>query len=166
MRHVVAGARGGPVVADRWGRRWRARVVLYDPKTDIAVLRVPGLGLGRLVFAARPAHREDDAVVAGYPGGQGFRAVAARVGQTAQAQGTDIYSSGKVTRQIYVIRADVQPGDSGGPLLTPDGHIDGVVFATVKGQPGTGYALTTVQVMPQVRAGTHTTREVSTPRCA
>ena len=154
------------MVADRLGHQWHTRVVLYDPRTDIAVLDVPGLGLHPLVFAARPAHRGDDAVVAGYPRGQRFRAVAARVRQSVLARGRDIYSSREVTRQVYAIRADVQPGDSGGPLLAPDGHVDGVVFAAGRGAPGTGYVLTADQVMADVRAAIHATGEVSTHSCA
>ncbi len=163
--HVVAGVRGGPVVFDRSQQKWHAHVVLYDPETDIAVLDVPGLSLHRLKFARSPAHPGADAVVAGYPRNQRFTAVAARVGPTQEARGLDIYRSAEVTRQIYAIRAPVEPGDSGGPLLAPDGHVYGVVFAAVAGQRDTGYALTYTEVKHDVRAGMAATGEAFTQDC-
>ena len=36
----------------------------------------------------------------------------------------------------------VEPGNSGGPLLSPDGTVYGVVFAAAVGMPDTGFALT------------------------
>jgi S1-C subfamily serine protease len=104
-----------PVVADGPRHRQHARVVIYDPKTDIAVLYVPGLGLPTLKFASSPAHTGDDAVVAGYPDGERFTTAAARVGQALTAQVPGTSHSQEVTRQIYTVRADVQHGDSGGP---------------------------------------------------
>jgi S1-C subfamily serine protease len=163
--HVVAGVRGGPVVFDRSGHRWHATVVFYDPETDIAVLDVPGLGLRTLKFATSPAHQDAEAAVAGYQRNQGFTTVAARVGPTLEARGLDIYRSRAVTWQIYAIRAPVQPGNSGGSLLDPDGAVYGVVFAAVAGQPNTGYALTYTQVAPDRRAGMAATAQASTQGC-
>jgi S1-C subfamily serine protease len=162
--HVVAGVRE-PVVADRSGRRWHAQVVLYDPAADIAVLYVRGLGLHQLPFATSTAHTGDDAVVAGYPGGGRFTAAPARVGQTLAAKVRDTSHSREVIRQIYTVRADVQHGDSGGPLLTSGGHVAGVIFAASGTDPGIGYALTTAQVKPDAHTATQAVNEVSTQNC-
>jgi S1-C subfamily serine protease len=162
--HVVAGVTEGPDVYTSDGTEYRARVVFYDPEVDIAVLYVPGLDMRPLRFA-RQAAAGAEAVVAGYPLDHAFTAVPARVGGTEDATGPDIYQNTQVTRQIYEIKALVQPGNSGGPLLAPDGHVYGVVFAAAVGVPDTGYALTAGEVSADARAGAHDTVPVSTQGC-
>jgi S1-C subfamily serine protease len=162
--HVVSGVRNGPVVFTQTGHELRAHVVIYDYQRDIAVLYVPGLRIASLSFAG-PAQTGDSAVVAGYPHNHPFTAVAARIGGIQEARGPDIYQSSQVTREIYAIRADVEPGNSGGPLIATDGQVYGVVFAAAVGQADTGYALTAAEVEPDAQAGTSATSEVSTQGC-
>lgn len=162
--HVVAGVQDGPAVYTTSGRRVRARVVLYDFQRDVAVLYAPGLNLPPLPFDG-VARTGDNAVVAGYPRDQPFTAVPARVGGIQEARGPNIYQSDQVTREIYAIRADVQPGNSGGPLLGQDGHVFGVVFAAAVGQQDYGYALTAAEVTPDAQAATRATGAVSTLGC-
>ncbi len=162
--HVVAGVTDGPDVYTRTGYEYNATVVFYDPRTDIAVLDVPGLQAPPLQFAG-PAPFEANAIVAGYPLDHPLTMRAARVGQSIDAYGPDIYESAYVTRQIYPIKALVQPGNSGGPLMAPDGKVYGVVFAASTGEPDVGYALTAAQVASDVRAGEYDTTPVSTESC-
>ena len=89
----------------------------------------------------------------------------ARIGDDQLAQAPDIYQSKEVTRQIYSIRADVEPGNSGGPLLAPDGQVDGVVFAAAVGVKNTGYALTASEVQSDAKAAAHATSGVTTQAC-
>jgi S1-C subfamily serine protease len=138
--------------------------VLYDPQIDVAVLYVPGLNLQPLSFAG-PASDGASAVVAGYPLDHPFTSVPARIGQTQSAEGPDIYQTGTVDRQIYEIRAIVQPGNSGGPLLAADGSVYGVVFAAAVGVPDTGFALTSAEVQGDATAGARSTTPVSTQGC-
>jgi len=70
-----------------------------------------------------------------------------------------------VDRQIYEIRAVVEPGNSGGPLLSPSGSVYGVVFAAAVGVSDTGFALTATQVADDARQGEHATAAVSTMGC-
>jgi S1-C subfamily serine protease len=163
--HVVAGVENGPDVYDQAGDQLHAKVVLYDYKTDIAVLYVPRLDLPSLSFAGAAGYG-DNAVVAGYPHDEPFHAVPARIGGTQEATGPDIYQSTQVTREIYAIRSDVEPGNSGGPLLSARGGVYGVVFAAAVGQADTGYALTARQVAPDARAGAAAKSSVSTDACA
>jgi len=163
--HVVAGARGPSSVATVDGETGRGRVVLYDPKRDIAVLYVPGLRAPALEFAPE-ARVRDDAIIAGFPKNQPFTAGAARIRARQTARGPDIYHTGQVSREIYAIRGKVEPGNSGGPLLTTDGRVYGVIFAAALDSPATGYALTAAEVAPDVRAGRNATRPVSTQRCS
>jgi len=163
--HVVAGVTQDQRVTTPDGQSLRASVVFYDPQVDVAVLYVPGLTMAPLQFAGQ-ANSSDDAVVAGYPlDATSLQQQPARIGGVQEAQGPNIYQTTTVTRQIYEIRALVQEGNSGGPLLSPSGTVYGVVFAAAVGANDTGFALTSAQVLPDARAGASTTVPVSTQSC-
>ena len=66
------------------------------------------------------------------------------------AIGRDIYGQGSTRREVLALAAAVQQGDSGGPFVTSDGLVAGVVFAADPGHTGTGYALTAEQVRPGI----------------
>ena len=163
--HVVAGVTEHQIVTTASGQVFNATVVLYDPQVDVAVLYVPNLNLPALRFAG-PANPSDNAIVAGYPlDSQTLDAVAARIGGIQDVQGLNIYQDSTVTRQIYEIRAVVKSGNSGGPLLSPDGTVDGVVFAAAIGVQDTGFALTAAEVSADANAGAGDTAPVSTMGC-
>lgn len=163
--HVVAGVRN-PVVRLADNSVYAAHVVLFDPNRDIAVLDAPGLPAPSLRFATdRLAARGDSAVVLGYPENGPFTARAARIRDVQQAQGPNIYQDRQVNRQIYSIYAVVQPGNSGGPLLSPAGLVDGVIFAASTDSHATGYALTAAEVGPDAQRGRTATAPVSTDGC-
>jgi len=162
--HVVAGVTQGPEVSVPGGAQLPARVVLFDPKRDVAILYVPGLDARPLRFAGQ-APAGHNAIVAGYPLDSSFTAVAARIGGSEAASSPDIYQTAQVTRQIYSVRAEVEPGNSGGPLLAPDGRVYGVVFAAAVSVKDTGYALTAWEVAPDARAAAAATVPVSTQAC-
>jgi S1-C subfamily serine protease len=161
--HDVAGMTEGQAVTTAAGVTYRATVVFYDPRADIAVLDVPGLNATPLRFSSQ-ASPGDNAVVAGYPLNQAFTAVPARIAGELQAEGTSIYQTGHVDRQVYEIRA-LQPGDSGGPLLSPSGTVDGVVQEVQSGVPDTGFALTASYVQADAKAAAGATAPVSTQGC-
>jgi S1-C subfamily serine protease len=162
--HVVAGVDEDQTVTTMNGVKYKARVVLYDPQVDIAVLYVPGLNLAPLQFNYQ-AQAGDSAVVAGYPLDQGLTPSAARIGGTQTAIGPNIYQTGTVNRQIFEIRANVRPGNSGGPLLSPEGKVDGVVFAAAVDTANTGFALTASEVAADARLGASTTDQTPTMGC-
>jgi S1-C subfamily serine protease len=163
--HVVAGVTVGPYVSQPdSGQRLTARVVLYDPNRDLAVLDVPGLSARPLKLAGH-ASNGTSAIVAGYPQDDPFTDVPARIGVSINASGPNIYSTAAVGREIYPIKAKILPGNSGGPLLARDGHVYGVVFAASTAYPDIGYALTSGEVMSDVTAGSQATAAVSTERC-
>jgi S1-C subfamily serine protease len=81
------------------------------------------------------------------------------------ARGPDIYQDADVTRDIYAIRALVQPGNSGGPLLDTNGFVAGVVFGKAVNDASTGYALTAQQVSAAATLGRTSTAPVSTRSC-
>ena len=163
--HVVAGADqptvrlpGDPLVYD-------ATVVALDSRLDLAVLRVDGLPAPPLAFAAREARTGDGAVVAGFPGGGDLEAGAARIRARLDARGEDIYGRSGVVRNVYSFRGTVVPGNSGGPLLAPNGRVYGVVFAAGLGEEETGYAITAEQAAPIAQAGSLARTAVDTGRC-
>jgi S1-C subfamily serine protease len=159
--HVVAGIDDPTVRVGGVGRTYEARVVLFDPQKDVAVLYVPGLEAPVLRFDDT-AGRGDSAVVAGYPEDGGLDLQAATVANRINASGQNIYSSGPVTREIYSIRSTVRPGNSGGPLLTTDGKVYGVVFARSTSDSETGYVLTADEVAGEAREARTATRPVDT----
>ncbi|KUP96469.1 MarP family serine protease [Thermobifida cellulosilytica] len=162
--HVVAGVEEDLRIVTRDGTQYPATVVLYDPQQDLAVLWVPGLDLEPLEFEMQ-ANKGDDAVVAGFPRDNGFTVVPARIRAEQTARGPDFYHSQQVSREIYQVRAVIQPGNSGGPLLSPKGTVYGVVFAAATNDEETGYVLTAQEVAANAEAGVHATDPVSTQEC-
>jgi len=159
--HVVAGIDRPTVRVGGVGRPYEARVVLFDSQKDVAVLYVPGLRAPVLGFDDSAA-RGDSAVVAGYPQDGGLDLQAATVANRINATGQNIYNTDTVTREIYSIRSTVRPGNSGGPLLTTDGKVYGVVFARSTSDNETGYVLTANEVAGDAQKAANATAPVDT----
>jgi S1-C subfamily serine protease len=163
--HVVAGVAHPTVYVPGAAGPFEARVVVFDPVTDVAVLWVPGLNSSSLSFATGGSTGESAAAI-GYPGDGPLTVSPARIRQTIEAQGEDIYGKTQAVRQIYSIRAVVRPGNSGGPLVDPAGNVLGVVFAASRTDSDTGYALTAAQVAAAGKRGAHAQQTVGTGGCA
>lgn len=146
--HVVAGSDSVTVEAD--GQTYDATVVSYDPNADISILDVPNLPQRPLVFAEQPAKSGTDAVVLGYPGGGDFAATPARVRETIELNGPDIYRTTTVNREVYTIRGTVRQGNSGGPMINRSGQVLGVVFGAAVDDNDTGFVLTANEVSRQL----------------
>lgn len=82
------------------------------------------------------------------------------------ARGENIYGDDDVVREILSLRGTVQPGNSGGPLLTTDGKVAGTIFARSTSQPQAGYALTNRETRQLIRSGTYGSTPASTGRCS
>jgi S1-C subfamily serine protease len=162
--HVVAGVREPTVQIGGQGRAYDARIVVYDPRRDLAVLAVPGLDAEPIDFTPG-AEAGQEAVVAGFPGGGPYQLDPARIREEIDARGHDIYGGEQVTRQVYSLYGTVMPGNSGGPLLAPDGTVYGVIFAKSIDHPDTGYALTVEEVAPVAEAGIGADDSVSSGDC-
>ncbi|GAA3052552.1 hypothetical protein GCM10020000_37630 [Streptomyces olivoverticillatus] len=139
--------------------------MLYDWKRDIAVLDVPSLDAPVLSFAGG-ADSGKSAIVAGFPENGSYDVRAARIRSRVEANGPDIYHRGNVRRDVYSLYATVRQGNSGGPLLTPDGEVYGVVFAKSLDDADTGYALTADEVRQDAVDGRTATSRVNTQGCA
>jgi S1-C subfamily serine protease len=114
-------------------------VVAFDPNRDLAVLAAPDLD--------RPALTRDTideggvGAAFGHPQGGPLRAAPFSVGDVTTATGTDIYDQTRTTREVLILAANLEPGDSGSALIDPEGDVVGVVFAIAVDRSGVGYAL-------------------------
>ncbi|MFE0101358.1 MarP family serine protease [Streptomyces sp. NPDC059009] len=164
--HVVGGVDEPTVQIGGQGRLYDAKVVLYDWERDIAVLDVPSLRAPALKFTERDASSGDNAIVAGFPENGAYDVRPARVRGRITANGPDIYHRGTVRRDVYSLFATVRQGNSGGPLLTPEGQVYGVVFAKSLDDPDTGYALTADEIREDIRRGRTANQQVDSQGCA
>ncbi|WP_430781279.1 MarP family serine protease [Actinoplanes sp. G11-F43] len=162
--HVVAGTR--EVVVESGDRQLEARVVVYDPKRDLAVLYVPGLRAPVMDFVSKQATSGANAIVLGYPQDGPYDAQSARIRDVSRITGPDIYESSDVTREIYTIKSLVRSGNSGGPLIDPSGNVIGVIFAAAADDKYVGFALTAEEASSVAQTGRANTRSVRTGECA
>lgn len=163
--HVVAGVTSEHVRVGGTGRSYDARVIVFDPQRDLAVLSVPGLPAPALRQGSALT-RSDGAIVAGFPLDGPYTLGPARVRDVLKATGADIYGNPGVVRQIYSLFAKVEPGNSGGPLLSPNGEVVGIVFAKSLDDNKTGYALTLAEARPVLEAASSSFAPVTTGGCA
>ncbi|MFF9113071.1 MarP family serine protease [Streptomyces sp. NPDC014776] len=164
--HVVGGVDEPTVQIGGRGRKYDATVVLYDWRRDIAVLDVPDLDAPALRFSSADASSGDGAIVAGFPENGAYDVRAARVRGRITANGPDIYHRGTVSRDVYSLYATVRQGNSGGPLLTPQGKVYGVVFAKSLDDAETGYALTLDEIKDDIAKGRTANQQVDSDTCA
>lgn len=162
--HVVAGT--DRVAVEVGGGELTAHVVYYDYNTDIAVLAVPNLTAPPLQLDTTQAHTGQDSIVLGYPLDGPYTASAARIREQMELPGPNIYDSQNVTRQVYTVYAVVRSGNSGGPLIEPNGEVIGVVFGAAVNDSQTGFALTAAQVEKALPNPSSLYAAVSTDQCA
>jgi S1-C subfamily serine protease len=156
--HVIAGSDRTFVVEQ--GDERLATPLVYDAQLDLAVLRVPGLAAPSLPLADDLRQRGAVGAALGYPEPErNYEASPAVVLDRLLARGYGLYNQELVDRRIYRLNAAVRPGGSGGPLVTPDGAVIGLMFARGGTHPEIGYALST----PAIRERVQTARQASDP---
>lgn len=162
--HVVAGI-ADPFVFDANGSH-RATPIWFDPNLDFAVLKVNNLAGAPLAITTAPINRGTPGAVLGYPGGGDFTAKPAAVLDEFTATGRNIYGQGETNRDVYELKADIIPGNSGGPLVAADGSVIGVVFAQSTVYNHVGYALNTTQISREIASAKAQNQTVGTGSCA
>ena len=125
--HVVAG-QDDTTVTTHDGVEFDATAVFYEPRNDVALLRVDGLDLPALPLAER-AEKGADAAVLGYPENGPYTVAPARIGTTAEVVSEDSYGRGPVRREMTAFRGEVLSGNSGGPVVDGEGAVQTTVFA-------------------------------------
>ncbi len=132
--HVVSGA-SSVWVTDDAGQTLPALVVGTDPRSDLAVLRVPAK-VKPIEFAEQPlAERGDLVATIGNPGGISITGkMAASVGcisATGRALPTLSAREHRFYGDLLQITTPITTGSSGGPLLDLSGNAIGIVCAVV-----------------------------------
>lgn len=161
--HVVSGVTE-PVVETSTGTALEGRIVYFDPEHDLAVLAVPGLGARTLPMGDDLA-AGDVGVWDGYPYGGPFATGGARIQHVGEERVDDIYGTTATTRDIYTMSADIEPGDSGGPLLSTRGDLVGIVFAKSATTDGVGFAMTLDELEPVIEKASGLTKRVASGHC-
>lgn len=161
--HVVAGVEN-PVVELPGKPAAEGVIVYFDPVDDLAVIAVDDSGTSALPLAPVQGVGATG-VVQGYPLGGPFTMGAAEVVSVGTAPVPDIHDSSVALREVYALAAFVQPGNSGGPLLTMSGEVAGVVFARGADDADRGYAMTTTELAPVAEVAPSLTSPVSTGAC-
>lgn len=161
--HVVAGV-SQPVVEMPDGGAYPGRVVYFDTRHDLAVLAVDGLPAQPLPLSA-DLPDGSPAAFAGYPHGGPFQSKPATVQDIATVLVPDIYGSDPSPEEIYRLAGDVQPGNSGGPLLTTDGRVAGVIFAKATADTEMGFAITMDDLNPVASQAPVLSAAVSSGQC-
>ncbi|MBS43675.1 MAG: serine protease [Nocardioides sp.] len=169
--HVVAGVPDPVVLID--DEQVPATVVYYNPDLDIAVLSLDDQDRPRLRFVRDSdeeqqyvTEADDGVAILGYPEDGPYDVERGRVRSEQNLRSPDIYGSGTVVREVYSLRGSIRPGNSGGPIVTTQGRVAGVVFAASVTDTDTGYALTWEQVSQAAADGVSATAEVGVGDCA
>ncbi len=162
--HVVAGEISTQVQPEGNGLPLPARVMAFDEKNDIAVLRVDDLRLEPLPLA-EPRGSEPVALL-GFPENGPFDIRAGRVGETTRVISNDAYNRGPVERTVTSFKGFVRPGNSGGPAVNEDGEVVATVFASRADSDDAGYGIPSSLIKQLVDLAQERRNPVSTKECA
>ena len=138
--HVVAGQKDTRVLLRGEEPGIDAEAVHFDPRNDIAVLRVRGLQAPALALADSP-RTGTSAAVLGFPRNGPYDERAGRLGATRQVVTQDAYGRGPVRRVITSLRGAVRSGNSGGPMVDGRGKVVTTIFAATTTGPRGGYGV-------------------------
>jgi uncharacterized membrane protein required for colicin V production len=161
--HVVAGTDETSVSLG--GVTYATRVVLFDPEVDVAVLFAAEADAPALELADGTPERGTTGVTLGYPGGGPLRVSPAAVTANHEVPGPNIYGEGRYDHSVVEMRADVERGSSGGPLVVAPGVVGGVVFGESRSVADVGYAISASQAREAIGDAASRTRAVDTGPC-
>jgi len=161
--HVVAG--GSQTTVTLGDSVHEAIVVAFDPDADLALLHVADAAAPSLELSATTPVRGTAGVALGYPGGGDLAITPAAVTASYEAVGPDIYGDGVNARLVVELRADIQRGNSGGPLMVAPRSVGAVVFGASRVAPGVGYAIGADEALERIGPFFGSTAPVDTGGC-
>ena len=160
--HVVAGQTDTKVLLRGTGPQLDATAIAFDPRNDLAVLRVPGLKARPLPLADAPGPGRSAAIL-GFPENGPYDVRAGRLGATRTTVTSDAYGRGPVQRRLTSLRGVVRSGNSGGPMVDGKGRVVATIFAATTSGPRGGFGVPN-SVTKKVLAGAR--EPVGTGPCA
>lgn len=162
--HVVAGV-NTPTLLALDGQAVTGRVVYLDQERDIALIAAPALKLNPLTLVGTEVPAGSTVSFMGYPGGGAFKNLPATVQGLGYTKTVDAQTGQtNPSRLVYQLAADVQQGNSGGPVLTADGQVMAMIFAkSTQGQ--TGYAVPASDIAEALTQVSASSPAVATGQC-
>jgi S1-C subfamily serine protease len=150
VAHLVEDG-GGVSVRTRSRHVRPARVLRSDPRSDLALLAVPGLDARREPPAIGSASEGTNALLVRVrEGAVTLTSAPVRRAIVAHVRGP---GEGRAHRRAALeLAANVSAGDSGAPVITSGGELAGVVFARSRADARTAYAVDAVAVARLLRA--------------
>ena len=138
--HVVAGQTDTKVLLRGTGPQLDATAIAFNPRNDLAVLRVPGLKARPLPLADAPGPGRSAAIL-GFPENGPYDVRAGRLGATRTTVTSDAYGRGPVQRRLTSLRGVVRSGNSGGPMVDGKGRVVATIFAATTSGPRGGFGV-------------------------
>lgn len=140
--HVIGDSRSlySVQVVTHDGEKYSAKVIGYDSRTDIAVLKIDAENLTPAEFCnSEYIEVGQDVIAVGNPGGMGFQNSLTRGVVSALDRELELSS------QVSYIQTDaaINPGNSGGPLCNMYGQVIGINTAKISSSSyeGMGFAI-------------------------
>jgi len=161
--HVVAG--GSEATVTIGGSVHVATVVAFDPDADLALLSVADAAAPALQLSEAAPTRGTTGVALGYPGGGDLMITPAAVTAVYEAGGPNIYGDGSTQRSVVEMTAQIQRGNSGGPLVIAPGVVGAVIFGASRVAPDVGYAIGADQALERIGPSMGSTAPVDTGAC-
>lgn len=148
--HVIDGASSIQVVTTD-GKKYDAKLVGSDLRTDLAVLKVDATGLQAAAFGDSDTINVAEPVLAiGNPGGIEFSGSVTE--GIVSALDRDVTTQSGYTEQCIQTDAAINPGNSGGALVNMQGQVIGITSSKIvaQGFEGMGFAIPINTAQPVV----------------